>query len=139
VQGASVKECRETGQHRREVRVTGTEAREYVLAQRGAEGGYPFGPGAFVVKVGGKMFALLAEDEDPMQLSLKVDPAEGEVLREQYPAIRPGYHLNKRHWVTVTLDGSVPDDLLHGLVDDSYALVVRSLTRSAREALAATA
>lgn len=109
--------------------------RAYVLAKRGAEGGYPFGPGAFVVKVSGKMFALLSEDEDPATISLKVDPDEGELLRGQYPAITPGYHLNKRHWITATIDGSLPPDLLPDLVDDSYDLVVASLTRAARAAL----
>jgi predicted DNA-binding protein (MmcQ/YjbR family) len=115
--------------------MTGDAARAYTLAKPGADGGYPFGPGAFVVKVAGKMFALIAEDEEPAHISLKVDPQEGELLRQQYTAIGPGYHLNKRHWITVVLDGSVPDDLLHALVDDSYDLVVRSLTRAAREAL----
>ena len=114
------------------------QLRAYVLAKRGAAGGYPFGPGAFVVKVSGKMFALLSEDEDPATISLKVDPDEGELLRGQYPAIKPGYHLNKRHWITATIDGSLPPDLLPDLVDDSYDLVVRSLTRAAREALEST-
>lgn len=112
------------------------QLRSYVLAKHGADGGYPFGPGAFVVKVAGKMFALLSEDEEPATISLKVDPDEGELLRSQYAAIIPGYHLNKRHWITATIDGSLPEDLLTGLVDDSYDLVVRSLTRAARAALA---
>ena len=109
--------------------------RAYVLAKRGAEGGHPFGPTAFVVKVSGKMFALLSEDEDPPTISLKVDPDEGELLRDQHPTIIPGYHLNKRHWITATIDGSLPPDLLHDLVDDSYDLVVASLTRAQRAAL----
>ncbi len=111
------------------------QLRAHILAKRGAEGGYPFGPGAFVVKVGGKMFALLSEDEDPATISLKVDPDEGELLRGQYPTIIPGYHLNKRHWITATLDGSLPHDLLPDLVDDSYALVVATLTRAVRASL----
>lgn len=114
----------------------GERLRAYVLAKQGADGGYPFGPGAFVVKVGGKMFALLSEDEEPATISLKVDPDEGELLRGQYKAIIPGYHMNKRHWITATIDGSLPPDLLPSLVDDSYDLVVRSLTRAARAALA---
>jgi predicted DNA-binding protein (MmcQ/YjbR family) len=114
-----------------------SQLRAYVLAKRGAEGGYPFGPGAFVVKVSGKMFALLSEDDDPSTISLKVDPDEGELLREQYPSIIPGYHMNKRHWITVTVDGSLPPELLPELVDDSYDLVVKSLTKAKREALAA--
>jgi predicted DNA-binding protein (MmcQ/YjbR family) len=113
------------------------ELRAYVLAKRGAEGGHPFGPGAFVVKVSGKMFALLSEDEDPGTISLKVDPEEGELLRAQYPTIIPGYHLNKRHWITATIDDRLPTDLLTGLVDDSYDLVVASLPKAKREALSA--
>jgi predicted DNA-binding protein (MmcQ/YjbR family) len=112
------------------------QLRAYVLSKRGAEGGYPFGPGAFVVKVSGKMFALLSEDEDPATVSLKVDPEESELLRAQYPTIIPGYHLNKRHWITATIDDRLPDDLLTGLVDDSYDLVVKSLTKAKREELA---
>lgn len=111
------------------------QVRAHVLSKRGAEGGYPFGPGAFVVKVGGKMFALISEDEAPATISLKVDPDEGELLRGQFPAIIPGYHLNKRHWITATIDGSLPDDLLPDLVDDSYDLVVASLTRAQRAAI----
>jgi predicted DNA-binding protein (MmcQ/YjbR family) len=111
------------------------ELRAYVLAKRGSEGGHPFGPGAFVVKVSGKMFALLSEDEVPGTISLKVDPEEGELLRAQYPTIIPGYHLNKRHWITATIDDRLPTDLLNGLVDDSYDLVVASLTKARREAL----
>jgi predicted DNA-binding protein (MmcQ/YjbR family) len=118
--------------------MTHDQLRAYVLAKRGAEGGYPFGPTAFVVKVSGKMFALLSEDEDLGTISLKVDPDEGELLRDQYPSIIPGYHLNKRHWITATIDGSLPPDLLHDLVDDSYDLVVASLTKAKRAALEGT-
>ena len=114
------------------------QLRAYVLAKPAAEGGYPFGPGAFVVKVGGKMFALLSEDESPDTISLKVEPTEGELLRGQYPTIIPGYHLNKRHWITATIDGSLPPDLLPALVDDSYDLVVASLTRAKRDAIRAS-
>jgi len=113
------------------------ELRAYVVSKHGAEGGYPFGPGAFVVKVSGKVFALLSEGEDPGTISLKVDPDEGELLRAQYPTIIPGYHLNKRHWITATVDDRIPADLLTDLVDDSYDLVVKSLTKAKREALLA--
>ena len=93
---------------------------------------YPFGPDARVFKVGGKMFAL-AHDT---RLSLKCDPAHAVVLREQWPAVSAGYHLNKRHWNTVVLDGSVPDAELQAWIEESYDLVVDSLPRAAREALA---
>ena len=71
-----------------------------------------------------------------MPLSLKVDPDYGEVLRATYPAIQPGYHLHKRHWVSLTLDESLPPALVQELIDASYNLVVRGLTRAARAQLA---
>ncbi len=107
-----------------------------LLALAGAEPTYPFGPQPLVVKVGGKMFALLSEDATPHQLSLKCDPYHADMLREAHPAITPGYHLNKRHWITIALDDSVPDDLLQSLIDESYALVLMSLPRRVRETLA---
>ena len=70
---------------------------------------HPFGPGARVLKVAGKVFALIDEDADPLTVSLKCDPELVPVLRRSYAAVRPGYHLNKRHWNTVVLDGSVAD------------------------------
>lgn len=95
----------------------------------------PFGPDALVFKVGGKMYAILSVDEQPASVSLKVDPLEGEALRQTWAAITPGYHLNKRHWITVALDGTLPDELLADLIRDSYELVVQGLTRAARAAL----
>jgi len=97
----------------------------------GATEGYPFGPGALVFKVAGKMFAI-AHDS---RISLKCDPALGLVLRETYPAVTAGYHLDKRHWNSIELDGSVDDDELRDWIQDSYDLVVASLSRSQRAAL----
>jgi len=111
--------------------------RACVLTKRGATEEYPFGPYTLVFKVGGsggKVFALLGT-EKPTRISLKCDPLYAEDLRALYPAIQPGYHLNKRHWNTVSLDGSVSDDLLLTLLDESYALVVRGLPRALRELL----
>jgi predicted DNA-binding protein (MmcQ/YjbR family) len=88
-----------------------------------------------VAKVGGKMFALLATTATPVQLSLKVDPDYGDVLRATYPAIQPGYHLNKRHWITLTLDGRLEPSLVQSLIDESYRLVVRGLPRATRNQL----
>lgn len=85
-----------------------------------------------VFKVGGKIFALTEFDADPLTVSLKCDPAEAIRLRQEYPAIVGGWHLNKRHWNTVTLDGTVPDDLVAELVIDSYDLVVAGLPKSQR-------
>lgn len=106
--------------------------RAYTLAKPGASEDYPFGPEPLVCKVGGKVFALLSRGNPP-QLSLKCDPPYAEDLRALYPAITPGYHLNKRHWNTVLLDGSVPDDLLTTLVDESYRLVMCGLPRAMRQ------
>ena len=97
----------------------------------GATEGYPFGPGALVFKVAGKMFAI-AHDS---RLSLKCEPALAEVLRGAYPAVTAGYHLDKRHWNSIELDGSVPDGVLNEWIQDSYDLVVASLGRTQREQL----
>jgi len=84
-----------------------------------------------------KMYALTGIDGDPVQLSLKCDPARSELLRAEYPAIQPGYHLNKRHWNTVTLDGTVPDAVVLELLRHSYDLVRASLPRDVRALIAA--
>ena len=99
----------------------------------GAVGEYPFGPDALVFKVGGKMFGLIAEDSDPLTVSLKCDPDLGLELRAQYPAVQPGYHMNKKHWNTITLDDSIPLDELIELIDHSYQLVAEGLPRSKRD------
>jgi predicted DNA-binding protein (MmcQ/YjbR family) len=88
-----------------------------------------------VFKVGGKMFALSALDRTPLEVSVKCEPDLALQLRATYAAIRPGYHLNKRHWNTVTLDGSLPDQLIRDLVEDSYDLVVSALPKRTREQL----
>jgi predicted DNA-binding protein (MmcQ/YjbR family) len=109
--------------------------RRSLLSKPEAEETYPFGPETMVAKVAGKMFALLAQDDVPARLSLKCDPDRGEVLRAEYAAIQPGYHLNKRHWITLTLDDSLDPALVQDLLDESYRLVVRSLPRATRERL----
>ncbi len=110
--------------------------RAALLAKPGAEESFPFDAVTLVAKVAGKMFALVSTTESPVPLSLKVDPDYGEVLRATYPAIQPGYHLHKRHWVSLTLDESLPPALVQELIDASYNLVVRGLTRAARVQLA---
>ncbi|GIV62559.1 MAG: hypothetical protein KatS3mg044_1425 [Rhodothermaceae bacterium] len=97
----------------------------------------PFGEDVLVFKVMGKMFALMNVEEHPLRVNLKCDPARALELRATYAAIRPGYHMNKRHWNTVVLDGSLPDALVKDLVDHSYELVVRGLSRRDREGLGA--
>jgi predicted DNA-binding protein (MmcQ/YjbR family) len=111
--------------------------RAALLAKPAAEETFPFDPVTLVAKVGGKMFALLDMIATPVQLSLKVDPSYGDVLRATYPAIQPGYHLNKQHWISLTLDGSLEAGLVQSLIDDSYRLVVRGLPRAVRAQLAA--
>jgi predicted DNA-binding protein (MmcQ/YjbR family) len=115
--------------------MTAKALRRWCLAFRGAKEEFPFGEQASVFKVGGKMFALSALQSRPLRVSLKCDPELGEGLRATYPAIQPGYHLNKRHWVTVTLDGSVSDDMLLELLEDSYDLVVAGLPAAQRARL----
>jgi len=107
---------------------------DHCTGKKGITAGYPFGPDARVYKVMGKMFALVPEDE-PLRISLKCDPTLAEILRETYAAVVPGYHLNKRHWNTVTLDGEIPDDEIFEMVDNSYALVVKGLKKADRERL----
>ena len=108
---------------------------DYLLAKPGSEPGYPFGPGTLVFKVGGKMFALLGEDSRPWTINLKCHPDEALALRAAYHAIAPGYHQDKRHWNTLTLDGSLPDSLVRELIDQSYDLVFRGLSRNNKEIL----
>ena len=115
--------------------VTRDEARASCAAKPGAAETYPFGPDTAVYKVGGKMFALAPWSAEPPTVSLKCDPEWSEVLRKAYDAVRPGYHLNKKHWNTVVLDGSVPDDEVEELIEHSYELVVESLPKRVRAAL----
>ena len=81
------------------------------------------------------MFSLLSEDETPIRLTLKCDPDRSEILRATYPAIVPGYYMDKRHWNTLTLNGGIPDDETLDLIEHSYRLVVAGLTKAARSAL----
>jgi predicted DNA-binding protein (MmcQ/YjbR family) len=113
--------------------------RAALLAKPASEEAFPFDTVTLVAKVSGKMFALLGTTGSPLQLSLKVDPGFGDVLRATYPAIQPGYYLNKRHWVTLTLDGSLEPTLIQELIDESYRLVVKGLPRATREHLASVA
>jgi predicted DNA-binding protein (MmcQ/YjbR family) len=93
---------------------------------------YPFGDGVAVFKVGGRMFALVPLDDGPVRVNLKCDPDLALELRAVYPAVRPGYHQNKRHWNTVELDGSIDEDEVRDMVDNSYELVLRGLPKAQR-------
>jgi predicted DNA-binding protein (MmcQ/YjbR family) len=113
-----------------------TALRRWCLRQPGAVEEFPFGPETSVFKVGGKMFALSALDGAPLRVSVKCEPELAVDLRNSYDAIRPGYHLNKRHWNTLTLDGSLPDQLVRDLIEDSYDLIVSALPKRVREYIA---
>jgi predicted DNA-binding protein (MmcQ/YjbR family) len=115
--------------------VNATELRACCLGHAGAVEDFPFGPEHSVFKVAGKMFALSALDRTPLDVSVKCEPEVAVELRNSYSAIRPGYHLNKRHWNTITLDGTLPDPLVHDLIEDSYDLVVSALPKRVREEL----
>jgi len=106
----------------------------FLATFRGAEASYPFGPEVLVYKVRGKLFAFVSQDAAP-SVTLKCNPEDGELLVSQFRAVKLGYHMNKRHWLTVTLSDDVPDAVLRGLTEDSYALVVKGLTKSVREEL----
>jgi len=101
----------------------------------GAVEEFPFGPRTSVFKVAGKMFALGDLDSLPLRVSVKCDPDLAVQLRPAHAAINPGYHLNKRHWNTVTLDGSLPDRMALDMIEDSYDLVVDGLPAATRRAL----
>jgi predicted DNA-binding protein (MmcQ/YjbR family) len=103
--------------------VTPAQLRRLCLKFPNAEETFPFGPETSVFKVGGKIFALAALKRTPLQVSVKCEPEVGEQLRGSYEEIEPGYHLNKRHWLTVTLGGAATDELVRELVAGSFELV----------------
>lgn len=111
------------------------QTRDYLLSKPEAWEDYPFGPGPAVFKVKQKMFALLMTDNSGVRLNLKCDPVQAQMLRDVFEAVQPGYHMNKRHWNTVLLDGSLPDGEIQRMIDHSYTLVVRGLRGVERRAL----
>jgi predicted DNA-binding protein (MmcQ/YjbR family) len=108
--------------------------RSYCLEKPGTTEGLPFGPEVLVFKVLGKMFAL-CRIEDFSSVNLKCDPERALELREHYTAVEPGYHMSKKHWNTITVNGDVSDDMLFELVDHSYDLVLASLPKKDQEAV----
>jgi predicted DNA-binding protein (MmcQ/YjbR family) len=115
--------------------VDANQLRDQCLRFSGAVETFPFGPETSVFKVGGKIFAISRLAHKPLQVSLKCEPLLAEQLRQAHAAIRPGWHLNKRHWNTVTLDGSIADQVVTDMIEDSYDLVVSRLARAERGAL----
>jgi len=111
------------------------QLRDYLLSFIGAEETFPFNPETSVFKVGGKMFALSRFGEESLRVSLKCEPRLAEALREAHAAVIPGYHLNKQHWNTVILDGSLSDAAVKEMIEDSYDLVVSKLPKVERGGL----
>ena len=107
----------------------------HCLSLPGAEETTPFGPEALVYKIMGKMFAVTVPEDFPPRINLKCDPERAIDLRDEHKAIKPGWHMNKKHWNTVVLDGSLPPKLVRELVEHSYQLVVDALPKKAREGL----
>jgi predicted DNA-binding protein (MmcQ/YjbR family) len=108
--------------------------RDYCISKKGVTEEFPFGEETLVFKVMGKMFALTNVDSFS-SINLKCNPEKATELREQYACVKPGYHMNKNHWNTVMIDGSVSDKLIKEWVDDSYNLVVASLTKKLQQEL----
>jgi predicted DNA-binding protein (MmcQ/YjbR family) len=115
--------------------MTSEELRDQCLSFLVSEEEFPFGPETSVFKVSGKIFALSRLVEISLRVSLKCDPALAEQLRAAHPAVLPGYHLNKLHWNTVIIDGSLSGTMIADLIEDSYDLVVSKLPRARRRAL----
>ena len=111
------------------------ELRGLCLSLPGSAETFPFGPETSVFKVEAKMFALSRRRDEPLRIRLKCEPQLAEELRAAHPAVTPGYHLNKRHWNTVLVDGSLPDQMIADLIEDSYDLVVSQLSRRRRQRL----
>jgi predicted DNA-binding protein (MmcQ/YjbR family) len=108
--------------------------RDYCLSLPSTSEDLPFDETSLVFKVGNKMFAM-TNLEGPFWINLKCDPEKAIELREQYPAVKPGYHMNKKHWNTIEVDGSIPDNLLKQWIKESYDLVIKGMTRKERERL----
>ena len=116
--------------------MTAAELRDACLEMPGAEETFPFGPENSVFKVEGKIFAISPlRHSSPLRVSLKCEPGLAEQLRAGHPAIAPGYHLNKRHWNTVVVDGSIPDAMVRDMIEDSYDLIVAALPKAKQRAL----
>lgn len=106
--------------------------RSYLLSMPKAVEDFPFDTTTLVLKICGKMFAALGINDQPIRINLKCDPVKAELLREKYAAVTPGYHMNKKHWNTVLLDGSIPEEEIKAMIDESYALVVKGLPKAKR-------
>jgi len=109
--------------------------REYCLSKNAVTEDFPFGESTLVFRVKNKIFLLVSLDANPLQFNAKCDPEKAIELREAYDAVKPGYHMNKKHWNTVTIDGSVSTGLIKEMIDDSYDLIIQSFPKKLREEL----
>jgi predicted DNA-binding protein (MmcQ/YjbR family) len=108
--------------------------RKYCLKKEGKiSEGFPFDESVLVIKVHGKIFILIRTNTHPLTINIKCDPERAVELRERYPSIEPGYHMNKKHWNTVTLDGSIPLKEILAMIDHSYNLIAKPETLSPRK------
>jgi predicted DNA-binding protein (MmcQ/YjbR family) len=108
------------------------ELREYCILKNGVEESFPFGSETLVFKVVGKVFLLTGIDSQPLQFNVKCDPEKAVELRERFSCVKPGYHMNKKHWNTIIIDNSVSEMLLQEWITNSYNLVVEGLTKAQR-------
>ena len=109
--------------------MTAEGTHRYLLSKPEAKEDFPFGPSIYVYKIKNRMFALIRYVKNTAKINLKCDPQEAMVLRDIFEAVEPGYHMNKAHWNTVTLDGSIPQGEIERMIDRSYELVVKNLTK----------
>ncbi|MGN6355083.1 MAG: MmcQ/YjbR family DNA-binding protein [Parafilimonas sp.] len=109
--------------------------REYCLSKKAVTEDFPFGETTLVFRVKEKIFLLVALDADPLQFNAKCDPDKAAELREMYDAVKPGYHMNKKHWNTILIDGSISSKLIKEMIDDSYNLIVQSLPKKIKDSL----
>ncbi|KMY27274.1 MmcQ/YjbR family DNA-binding protein [Aeromonas caviae] len=112
--------------------MTLVQLREFLLSQPGATEDTPFGPEILVYRIAGKMFALVEWQAEPLSINLKCEPELALLLREIHPEVKPGWHMNKQHWNTVTLSDGLSDDLWQGWIVHSYERVVAGLPRAKR-------
>lgn len=112
--------------------MTLVQLREFLLSQPGATEDTPFGPEILVYRIAGKMFALVDWQAEPLSINLKCEPELALLLREIHPEVKPGWHMNKQHWNTVTLSDGLSDDLWQGWIVHSYERVVAGLPRAKR-------
>lgn len=111
------------------------QTREYCLKKKGVTEEFPFDEETLVFKVAGKIFLLASLETIPLQINLKCDPEKAIELREEYDSVQPGYHMNKKHWNTIIIDGKVSHHKLFEWIDDSYSLVIAGFTTSKRKLL----